>query len=61
MFRGGALTLGAVLMLGGASGVEGQDLSAFDKAAAPSFVGVLPNLPQNWSDLPLQLKASEAS
>jgi hypothetical protein len=60
MFRSGALTLGAVLMLGGASGVQGQDLSAFGAAAAPSFVGVLPNLPQNWSDLPLQFKVSEA-
>ena len=60
MFRSGALTLGAVLMLGGVSGVQGQDLSAFGGAAAPSFVGVLPTLPQNWSDLPLQLKVSEA-
>jgi hypothetical protein len=60
MFRSGALTLGAVLMLGGVSGVQGQDLSAFGAAAAPSFVGVLPNLPQNWSDLPMQFKASEA-
>jgi Putative beta-barrel porin 2 len=60
MFRSGTLTLGAVLMLGGASGVQGQDLSAFGAVAAPSFVGVLPNLPQNWSDLPLQLKVSEA-
>jgi hypothetical protein len=61
MFRSGALTLGAVLMLGGVSGVQGQDFSAFDTAAAPSFVGVLPNLPQNWSDLPFQFKGSEAA
>ena len=47
-------------MLGGVSGVQGQDFSAFDTAAAPSFVGVLPNLPQNWSDLPFQFKGSEA-
>jgi hypothetical protein len=60
MFRSGALTLGAVLMLGGVSGVQGQELSAVDTAVAPSFVGVLPNLPQNWSDLPLQLKVSQA-
>jgi hypothetical protein len=59
MFRSGALTLGAVLMFGGVSGVQGQDLSAYGAAAAPSFVGVLPNLPQNWSDLPVQFKVSE--
>jgi hypothetical protein len=47
-------------MLGAVSGVQGQDLSAFGAAAGPSFVGVLPNLPQNWSDLPLQLKISQA-
>jgi len=46
-------------MLGGVSGVQGQDFSAFG-AAAPSLVGVLPNLPQNWSDLPVQFKVSEA-
>src|SRR5271166_6002234 len=60
MFRSGALTLGAVLILGGVSGVQGQDLSAFGAATAPSFVGVLPTLPQNWSDLPVQFKVSEA-
>jgi hypothetical protein len=60
MFRSGAFTLGAVLMLGAVSGVQGQDLSAFGAAAAPSFVGVLPNLPQNWSDLPLQFNVSQA-
>ena len=58
MVRKGALTLGAVLMLG-ASGARAQDLSAFG-IAAPSLTGVLPNLPQNWSDLPIQFKISEA-
>jgi hypothetical protein len=57
MVRKGALTLGAVLMLG-ASGARAQDLSAFG-VAAPSLAGVLPNLPQNWSDLPIQFKMSE--
>ena len=47
-------------MLGAVSGVQAQDLSAFGAAVAPSFVGVLPNLPQNWSDLPLQFKISQA-
>ena len=51
MVRKGALTLGAVLMLG-ASGARAQDWSAFG-IAAPSLAGVLPNLPQNWSDLPI--------
>ena len=58
MIRKGALTLGAILMLS-ANGARAQDLSAFG-IAAPSLVGVLPNLPQNWSDLPFQLKMSEA-
>jgi hypothetical protein len=58
MVRKGALTLGAVLMLG-ASGARAQDNSAFGMAA-PSLAGVLPNLPQNWSDLPFQFKISEA-
>src|SRR5271165_7019124 len=61
MVRGGALTLGAVLMLGVASGARAQDLSALGAAAQPSLAGVLPNLPQNWSDLPLQLSVSEAA
>jgi len=58
MVRKGALTLGVVLMLG-ASGARAQDISAFG-TGAPSLAGVLPNLPQNWSDLPLQFKMSEA-
>jgi len=58
MVRSGVLTLGAVLMLG-AGGVQAQDLSALG-AAVPSFAGVLPILPQNWSDLPVTFKASEA-
>ncbi len=61
MVRGGALTLGAVLMLGVASGARAQDLSAFGAAAQPSLVGVLPNRPQNWSDLPLLLSVSESA
>ena len=61
MVRGGALTLGAVLMLGVASGARAQDLSALGAAAQPSLAGVLPDLPQNWSDLPLQLSVSEAA
>jgi hypothetical protein len=61
MNRGGALTLGAVLMLGGLTGARGEDISgAADgtptAAILPSWGGVFPRLPQNWSDLPVQLK-----
>lgn len=57
MVRSGALTLGAILMLG-AGGVQAQDISALGDAV-PSLAGVLPMLPRNWADLPVTLKASE--
>ena len=66
MNRGGALTLGAVLMLGGASGARGDDLSSLadatsSAASLPSWGGVFPRLPENWSDLPMQFKLSESA
>ena len=64
MVRRGALTLGAVLMLGGVIGARGDDLSGIgatsDGGAFPSWNGVFPRLPENWSDLPLRLKVSES-
>src|SRR5208282_5174171 len=66
MRRSGALTLGAVLMLGGVTGGRGEDLSGAVGAAStganfPSLGGfVLPSLPENWSDAPFKLTATEA-
>ncbi len=51
-------------MLGGVIGARGDDLSGPDAASdvgvLPSWDGVLPRLPENWSDLPLRLKVSES-
>ena len=65
MIRGGVLTLGAVLMLGGLSGARGDDLSSqvdvtSSAASLPSLGGAFPSLPENWSDLPVQLKLSNS-
>ncbi len=60
------MTLGAVLMLGGVSNGQGQELSGAVGAAPagpslPSFDDpVLPTLPENWSDLPVRLTASQS-
>jgi hypothetical protein len=61
MRRSGALTLGAVLALGGVTGGWGQELSGSLAAAnTPSWDGfVLPTLPENWADLPFKLTASQ--
>lgn len=57
------MTLGAVLMLGGVTGGRGDDLSGSVVAGgSPSAGGfAFPALPDywNWSDLPVQLRASE--
>jgi len=57
------LTLGAVLMLGGVTGGRGQELSGAVASSGPSFPSfdgaVLPTLPENWSDSPVKLTASE--
>jgi hypothetical protein len=65
MNRSGALTLGAVLMLGRVGGARGDDLSSLvdmtPNAPSPqSRDDVLPRLPENWSDLPVQFKLSES-
>jgi hypothetical protein len=66
MNRGVALTsLGAALVLGGLFEARGEELSgsvdgAPSPPALPSWGGVLPSLPQNWSDLPVQFRASES-
>ena len=60
MVRSGALTLGAFLSLGAFSSAEAQDAFAFSAVSPTSLAGVLPYLPQNWSDLPVQFNASEA-
>jgi hypothetical protein len=64
MRRSGALTLGAVLMLGGVTGGRGQELSGAVTSSGPSFPSfgspVLPTLPENWSDSPVKLTASQS-
>ncbi len=63
MRRSGALTLGAVLMLGGVTGGWGDELSGSVGAGGPSSSGFSwPALPDewNWSDLPVRLSASES-
>ncbi len=61
MRRSGAFTLAAVLTLGAVTGGRGQELSS---SVTPSngspFDGlVLPSVPENWSDLPFKLTASQ--
>jgi hypothetical protein len=53
------LTLSAVLMLGGATGGRGDELSGSVAAGGTSSFS-LPGLPENWSDLPVKLSASES-
>jgi hypothetical protein len=61
MRRSGALTLGVVLTLGAVTGGRGQELSSSVTAGNGSlFDGfVLPSVPENWSDLPFKLTASQ--
>jgi hypothetical protein len=60
------LTLGAVLMLGGVTGGRGDELSdaagsgSAGPSTPPSDNFVLPTLPENWSDLPVRLTASQS-
>ncbi len=60
------MTLGAILMLGGVSNGQGQELSGAvgPAPAGPSFPSfdapVLPTLPENWSDLPVRLTAPQS-
>ncbi len=52
------------MLLGGASAVHADDLYASDAPSAisiaPAMYGVFSRLPENWSDLPVQLKFSES-
>jgi Putative beta-barrel porin 2 len=61
MRRSGALTLGVVLTLGAVTGGWAQDLSgSVTSASGSSFGGLaLPSIPDNWSDLPVRLTASQ--
>ncbi len=61
MRRSGALTLGVFLTLGAVSGGRAQELSgAVTTANGALFDGfVLPAVPENWSDLPFKLTASQ--
>lgn len=57
------MTLGAVLVLGGMTGGRGDELSGSLGSGGPTSLGgfVVPALPENWSDLPFQLNASETT
>ena len=63
MIRIGGLTLGGLLLLGGANLVHADDLYATDApselSVSPTMYGVFSRVPENWSDLPLQLKLQE--
>jgi hypothetical protein len=63
MRRSGALTLGAVLMLGGITGGRGDQLSDSVGLGGASSPGgfALPTLPENWADMPFQLTASQST
>jgi hypothetical protein len=55
------LTLAVVLTLGAVTGGRGQELSgSVTPASGPQFGGLaLPSIPENWSDLPFKLTASQ--
>jgi hypothetical protein len=57
------LTLGAILMLGGVTGGRGQEVSGAASGGPnfPSLGGfVLPSLPENWSESPIKMTATES-
>ena len=55
------MTLSAVLMLGGVTGGRGDELSGavVTDGSSPSSAFALPTLPENWSDMPFRMTASE--
>jgi hypothetical protein len=63
MIRGAVLTLGVIVMLGGASAARADDLRLFGwpslASGPPASTGIFPRAPENWSDLPFQLHLSE--
>ena len=65
MVRGGALTLGTIAMLGGATGARADDSTGlFDAAQSaaslPSWSEFFQGIHQNWSDLPVRFTVSES-
>ncbi len=64
MSRSAGLTLGGILLLGGAGAVHADDLSASDSLSAmtiaPAMYGVFSQVPENWSDLPVQFHLKES-
>src|SRR5579871_1038647 len=60
MGRSAAATLGAILVLGGLVSAEAADVSALGFGSLSGFDGILPYLPQNWSDLPFTVGVSES-
>jgi hypothetical protein len=64
MRRSGAFTLAVVLTLGAVTGGRGQELSGTVTPAGGSPYGLdglaLPSVPENWSDLPFKLTASQS-
>ncbi len=61
MVRSAASTLATVLMLGAVSTAKGEDVSALGNSEFNSFNSALPGLPENWSDLPFQLRVNEST
>ena len=56
------MTLGAILMLGGASIADAEDVSSlWNGASVSGFDGVLPSMPENWADLPFQLSVNQST
>jgi hypothetical protein len=55
MGRSAAMTLGAMLLLGGVTNAGAEDVSSF----LSGISGAYPSLPQNWADLPFQLTAGQ--
>ena len=65
MVRSGALTLGAIVMLGGATGARAGNLKGFfdvtQNAASFSLCGpFFRHIPRNWGDLLAPFNLSEA-
>jgi hypothetical protein len=65
MVRSASLMLGGILLLGGANLVHADGLYAPDASSdisvSPAMYGVFSRVPENWSDLPFQLKLRETA
>lgn len=61
MNRAAGVTLGGLILLGSASTARADDPAVFDwPSIASAGYGVFSRVPENWSDLPVQLKVSES-